>query len=92
MKQDSFSFGEDPGEKVNPAYDWDWWDLWPEGLSYQAYMILQIRRDLRALKEALEEEDRVFFQHRIDMYRDAYNETKKEAAASQGPSPQHTTA
>lgn len=87
MEQDTFAFGDDAGDKVDPVYDWDWWDILPRGLSHQARLILQLRRDLRAVEESYSEEDREFFKQRIVMYRDTYNANKcKEAATPQGPS------
>lgn len=88
MKQDIFTFGEpEPAapEVVLPAYDWDFYDPWPLGLSHQAYLILQIRRDLRARDEVQEEWQREFFEGRIVQYRDTYNANK--AAEPRGPSP-----
>ena len=83
MTQNSFAFGE---EQQDPVYDWNPWDPWPEGLSHQAYLILQIRRDLRAAAEATEDEMREFFQERVVRYRDTYNANKRKEAEPQDPS------
>ncbi len=91
MEQDSFAFGDDTGGKADPAYDWDWWDVWPEGLSHQARLLLQLKRDLRAVGEATYDEEREFFKQRIAAYTKAYN-ANKAAAAPQGPSPRNATA
>ena len=92
MEQDTFAFDDEDHQTANPTYDWNWWDPWPEGLSHQAYLILQLRRDLRAIEDAYTEEEREFFKRRVVMYRDTYNTHKrKEAAAPQGPSTRSAT-
>jgi hypothetical protein len=58
-------------ERRAAVYDWNWWDPWPDGLSDRQQMILQIRRDLRALEECEEcdEDERDFFAQRIAGFR-----------------------
>jgi hypothetical protein len=58
-----------PQDLPRSAESWLWWEDLPPAVDHATALLLQVRRDLRALREAESADLRTFFEDRIAAYR-----------------------